>query len=51
MTVKVDSKGNAVMDAQGNPIFMDKSGKQVIVAKQVANDMKMHSEVITKEVT
>lgn len=50
VTVKVDKNGNPVLDAKGNPIFIDKLGQQVIVSKTVANDMKMHTQVVSKEV-
>ena len=46
VTVKVDKNGNPVLDAKGNPIFINDKGQQVQVAKQVASDLKMHSQVV-----
>jgi len=50
VTVKVDKKGNPVLDEKGYPIFIEKSGMQVNVSRMLPNELKMHSKVITKEV-
>jgi hypothetical protein len=50
VTVKVDMKGNPVLDEKGYPIFIEKSGMQVNVSRMLPNELKMHSKVITKEV-